>query len=279
LANHPYLALILTVGQFEPFYTLSHAWDEEYWDDPVGMAVQILRQHFLPVYCEFLLAWRKGLTSQEITDWLWQALNAQLHAPLECLEQVIFGPPVHAWGLDWADLDPLPDDHRQMVQTLLQALGITEDTSSDHIHYACQVADVVVISLEAYPDLEPIMRALQWVLSSSGNTLVDCTDDILAEMGHEPFDWSPEDLAFLADIHGEAEMIVTSAGEGLTLLSDTPELLAQLLTNIQTLLPILPRRHHYVEPHHLASYAQQCHWAHHPAPTAECSTPIGAEIL
>ena len=72
--------------------------------------------------------------------------------------------------------------------------------------------------------------ALSWLFSCTGNTLIDCDDEALAEI--EPLAWDVENVAFAIEIMTEADGILKDAAAGLVLLEAQPKAFHVLSENV-----------------------------------------------
>ena len=61
---------------------------------------------------------------------------------------------------------------------------------------------------------------LAWLFSCSGNSLIDCTDETIAEI--PPLDWDAESVAFAFEILEEAESILRDVEAAIHVLQTEP---------------------------------------------------------
>jgi hypothetical protein len=114
-------------------------------------------------------------------------------------------------------------------------------SSSGEADYTCaqNIATRLVQSLGFYPEPSPqqdLANLLRWIFGSSGNTLVDNSDEMLYESGLELFDWTPDNVAFMNEVQAEAQQIIDSALRALERLEHDADWQTALQHNCQQLI-------------------------------------------
>ena len=204
-------------------------------DDCLDYAMRTLRRVAPPIYCTALRAIHEGKTTPQIESLIAHEFFA-LSIPnidLQCLANGYV--PLDAQGVAFNGEDGL-ENHPELIPVLRlfqPDYSIESDSYQTRVSAeATQAAYYIIMSLEDNQErsiYKALLALLDWLFSTSGNTLIDCTS--LDET--EPMQWDgPDTVAFASEICAEAEQNYNDAQSALALLDERPELLEELKTNI-----------------------------------------------
>jgi hypothetical protein len=243
LTADPLLLLASAVATFDPFWAAFDEPDIDYETDPLTIALQVTRGAFPDIYAQAVERLRAGASYQEMDHLLCKAISAK-GIPLDDLETIGWGIPLNAVGVD------LEDPEFYAVHTdllpILAPFGI--DIPEGEI-YSVDVPECVypagrAIAASLLEQTDPALRQVgwlfSWLFSCSGDSLVDQTDESLAEI--PPLSWSPDDIAFAIELVDEAEGILRDVKAGLNRLKASPTLSAQLTAHIDQLYARLKQK-------------------------------------
>ncbi|MBZ0277378.1 MAG: hypothetical protein K8I60_14630 [Anaerolineae bacterium] len=239
---------LATATNADPLLCLAHAaswldplWrdDEDEWDLPgdedgtLYSALRTLRRAFPDIYCDSLLALRRGVSYAELDSLICQAVQGQ-GIPLENLEWLPFGIPLPAYGVVLDDPDfytTYPD-----VIPVLQCFGITPEPNPYHItvpDYAYIAGKLIATDLHDHTDVRwrHIAWLLGWLFSCTGNSAVDFDVEMMESM--QPLAWDTDDIAFAREIIDEADSIMADVATSLAWVGQQPTVLDALTTNIR----------------------------------------------
>lgn len=243
LTADPLLLLASAVATFDPFWAAFDEPDIDYETDPLTIALQVTRGAFPDIYAQAVERLRAGASYQEMDRLLCKAISAK-GIPLDDLETIGWGIPLNAVGVD------LEDPEFYAVHTdllpILAPFGIDlpegETYSIDIPDCVYPAGRAIAASLHEQPD--PTLRQLgwlfSWLFSCSEDSLVDQTDDSLAEI--PPLSWSPDDIAFAIELIEEADGIMRDVQAGVEILKSTPWLQAALERNVAHLYRELKKK-------------------------------------
>jgi hypothetical protein len=198
-------------------------------EDDLAYALQVCRDCFPDVYADVVQRLWLGDSQAQLSRILCAEVSRFLVAPLHNLEQVKYGVPFEALGLDPGDPDfPAQYPHLARVTQWFGADGFADE--------ARDIAAVLIQDLARCGDQgnhADLARLLGWLSGSTGNTLVDRTDEMLWESGIEPPAWTPEDVQFINDVQTEANQVVAAALRALDLLENHPAWAEALQHNVR----------------------------------------------
>jgi hypothetical protein len=154
--------------------------------------------------------------------------------PLEDIQWMGNGVPMPAYGvtLDNPDFYEAHPD----IAPIVRCFGICPGAEPDYIDVpdgAYTAGRIIAADLDKHADerYRQMGWLMQWLFSCSGNSSIDCDDEMMAEF--QPLSWEQDELAFAIDIIEEANAIMVDALAGLAFLTDHPELLKALQRNVR----------------------------------------------
>lgn len=233
LTADPLLLLASAVAAFDPFWNAFDGEDIDYDTDPLHIALQVTRGAFPDIYAEAVEQLRIGATYQELDRLLCTAISAK-GIPLDDLEAIGWGIPLHAVGVDLADPE-FYSVHSDLLP-LLAPFGIDvpdgELFSADVPECVYPAGHAIAASLleQTDPALRLVGWAFGWLFSCTGNSLIDYTDEALSEI--PPLSWSAEDVAFAIELIEEAHGIMADALAGLKHLMASPDLVTAVKKDV-----------------------------------------------
>ena len=232
LIADPLLLLASAVAAFDPFWADFDEADIDYDTDPLTIALQVTRSAFPDIYAEAVERLRADAPYAEMDRLLCKAISAK-GIPLDDLDTIGWGVPMTAVGVDLED----PEFYAVHTDVLaaLVPFGIDlpegETYSVDVPECIHKVGCAIANSLheQSDPALRQVGWLFGWLFSCTGNSLVDYSDEALAEI--PPLSWSADDIAFAVELIEEADGIMRDVQMGLDLLKTTPDLMATLERN------------------------------------------------
>ncbi len=206
LTADPLLLLASAVAAFDPFWADFDDTDIDYETDPLTIALQVTRGAFPDIYAEVVERLRADAPYAEMDRLLCKAISAK-GIPLDDLETIGWGVPLVAVGVNLED----PEFYAVHTDVLaaLVPFGIdlpeAETYSIDLPECIYKVGCAIAASLHEQTDaaLRQVGWLFGWLFSCTGNSLVDYTDEMLAEI--QPLSWSPDDIAFAIEMIEEAD--------------------------------------------------------------------------
>jgi hypothetical protein len=242
LTADPLLLLASAVATFDPFWAAFDEPDIDYETDPLTIALQVTRGAFPDIYAEAVERLRTGASYQEMDRLLCKAISAK-GIPLDDLDVIGWGVPLNAIGVDLEDPE-FYVVHADLLP-ILAPFGIDipegETYSIDIPDCVYRAGRALAASLleQTDPALRQVGWLFSWLFSCSGDSLVDQTDESLAEI--PPLSWSPDDIAFAIELIDEADGILRDVQAGIDHLKQSPEMRAALERNVRTLYTVLAR--------------------------------------
>lgn len=233
LTADPLLLLASAVAAFDPFWADFGDGEIDYETDPLMIALQVTRSGFPDIYAEAVERLRAGAPYAEVDRLLCKAISAK-GIPLDDLETIGWGVPLVAVGVNLEDSE-FYAVHTDVLAALVP-FGIdlpeAETYSIDLPECIYKVGCAIATSLHEQTDvaLRQVGLLYGWLFGCTGNSLVDYTDEMLAEI--QPLSWSPDDIAFAIEMIEEADGMMRDVQMGLDLLKTTPDLMAALERNI-----------------------------------------------
>lgn len=232
MQSDPWLSLVTTISWLDPFY--GTAIETADWEEScLESAVTVCRQIFPTCYSELIHSGFVHASPSEREQQVLDALNAELYAPLGALDEVDYGLPIEAYGLDLTESEIVDHPNFEQISALLVALDVAAPLPLDYTSYD-QLRNAVEAYLSATPPHGPCHHLLTWLFSLSGNSLVDYSPLELWEMNMDSPSWTAGDVAFLAEIHAEARQWLSQAQEQLHHISQDVTPLVPLLTYLRT---------------------------------------------
>lgn len=234
LTSDPLLLLASAVATFDPHW---NSFDEEdYDDDPLNIALRVTRGAFPDVYAAAVERLRSGAPSAELNRLICGAITAK-GIPLDDLYSMGWGIPLPACGVDLLEPE-FYETHPDLLPLLsLFDIGLPDDEygSVEVPPDAYDVGRALALSLheQADPAINQVGSLLGWLFSCTGNSLVDCTDEVLADL--DPLSWSRDDVEFAIEMIAEADEIINDAMLGLRRLQESPEFFTALQQNVTCL--------------------------------------------
>lgn len=238
----PTSILGMSQGDDEDHYYYDERDDYAY---ALSVALRICRVCFPTIYTSTSQLIVRGATQDEIERHVCDSFNAYLATPIEDILEIPQGIPVQPMGICFWDYDFWEQHHN--LHPFLADFGITEKgVNEDSLKFADvePIAAVLKHSLEQQPGdtYLKIVHLLEWVFSASGNTSIDMSAEEFYESGIAPLDWTPDNIAFMNEIHKEAEAIIAEAEQGLELLLSDPELHTVFRQNLRLVKRTLARQ-------------------------------------
>lgn len=243
LMADPLLLLASTVAAFDPFWNDFHEEDIDYDADPLHIALQVTRSAFPDIYAEAVERLRAGANYQELDRLLCKAISAK-GIPLDDLETIGWGIPLHAVGVNLED-----PEFYAVHSDLLPLLTPFAIDVPDGDNYSIDVPECVypaghAVAVSLLEQTDPVLRQVgwtfAWLFACTGNSLIDYTEDTLAEI--PPLSWSAEDVAFAIELIEEAEGIMRDVHAGIETFKRSSELQAALERNIAILYRELKKK-------------------------------------
>lgn len=232
ILDDPLLALANAVVWLDPLWEWGE--DDLYEDgDGVGIALSVTRSAFPDIYAGAMERIRSDASYSELDHFICGEISKR-GIPVDNLEFMGYGIPLNACGIE------LGDPELYTVHPDLLPLVVLFGIDPEQEHYSVVIPEVaytagriIADSLVKQPDKgwQQVGWALAWLFSCSGNSLVDCTDESLAEI--PPLTWEADDMAFAIDLVVETDEIMTDVNAGLERLASQPDLLAVLSTNVK----------------------------------------------
>ncbi len=229
LTADPLLLLASAVAAFDPFWADFDEDEIDYETDPLTIALQVTRSGFPDIYAEAVERLRADAPYAEVDRLLCKAISAK-GIPLDDLETIGWGVPLVAVGVNLEDPE-FYAVHTDVLPALLP-FGIdlpeVKTYSIDLPEGIYQVGCAIATSLHEQTDvaLRQVGLLYGWLFGCTGNSLVDYTDEMLAEI--QPLSWSPDDIAFAIEMSEEADGMMRDVQMGLDLLKTTPDLMVAL---------------------------------------------------
>lgn len=233
LTGDPLLLLASAVATFDPFWAAFDEMDIDYETDPLTIALQVTRGAFPDIYAEAVERLRAGASYAELDRLLCKAITAK-GIPLDDLDSIGWGIPLNAVGVDLEDPEfyTVHDDLLPILAPFGIAIPEGETYSIDVPECVYHAGRAIAASLTDHPDLalRQVGWAFAWIFSCSGNSLIDDTAELLAEI--PPLSWSAEDVAFAIELIEEADGILCDVQVGIETLKASPDLMAALERNV-----------------------------------------------
>lgn len=236
LTADPFLLLASAVAVFDPFWDEFDEDEIDYDTDPLSIGLQVARNAFPDIYAEAVERLQADANYQDMDRLLCKAITAK-GIPLDDLEFIGWGVPLVAVGVDLDD--PSFYATHTDVLSALTPFGIEiPETERYRMNVPERIHKIgCAIAVSLYQESDPALRQLSylygWLFACTGNSLVDYTDEMLAEI--PPLSWSPDDIAFAVEMIEEADGIMRDAQLGLENLKSTPDLRQALERNIAIL--------------------------------------------
>ncbi len=250
----PFLALANAVAWLDPYWNMPNDYEYEEGNE-VELALYTTRDAFPGIYAEAIEQIRCGVSFHELECFICAQIN-RCGIPLDCLEAMPYGIPLPAHGIELSEPDLYTE--RPDLARILVLFGIEPDPDDYRVEVpdpAYKAGYLLASSLSQQADerWQQLGWMLSWLFSCSGNTLIDDTDEAIAEM--QPLAWDAESVAFAFEILEEAEVVLRDVEAGLALLQNDPDTMSALAENVQYIYHQLANRK---DKHHEPSI--RLHW-------------------
>ena len=243
LTGDPLLLMASTVAAFDPFWNTFDTDDIDYDCDPLQIALQVTRGAFPDIYAEAIERLRAGASYSDMDHLLCNAITTK-GIPLDDLDSISWGVPLSAVEVDLEDPEFYAVHHDLLPLLAPFGMAIPEGTV-----YSVDVPECVYIAGRAIaasltdhtePALRQVGWAFAWMFSCSGNSLIDQTNETLADI--PPLSWSAGDVAFAIELIEESEGILRDVQAGIEMLKASPDLMADVERNIAHLYRELKKK-------------------------------------
>lgn len=234
LCADPLLRLASAVAVFDPFWSAFDGDEIDEDTDGLHIALQVTRSTFPNIYTDAIEQMKRHATRIELDRFLCRAITAK-GIPLDHLDMMVYGIPLEAFGVD-LETPEFYDVHDDLLP-ILHLFGVDRSSGTGYTVdvagsvYAVGRAIAASLLEQSDPALRQVGWAFAWLFSCSGNSLVDCTDEALAEI--PPLSWSSEDVAYAVELIEETDGIMRDVRAGLETLKTSPDLIAVLERNIK----------------------------------------------
>lgn len=231
LTRDPLLLLASAVATFDPYWNSFD--EEEYGDDPLNIALRVTRGAFPDIYAAAVERLRAGAPTAEIDRLICGAITA-IGIPLDDLFSIGWGIPLPAFGVDLSDPE-FYETHPDLLPLLSLFYIVLPDDEYGSVEVPPDAYEIGrSLALNLHEQTDPTLRQVGWLLgwlfSCTGNSLVDCTDEVLADL--EPLSWSKDDVEFAVEMIAEADGIINDAMVGLRWLQESQEFFKSLRQNV-----------------------------------------------
>ena len=227
MQSDPTLALMQAVAWFDPIRLnvatgdLTH--DDEQAEDEMSLALRVCRVCFPDAYTGAMLLQLNGESETVRVAYLCNAISAHLVMPISDLEELQYGPPLTCYGVDDEELARIDDEDHPIFRSrpVFAWFGVQAGTALyDDWQVACYIGRVLIESLGLCqaPDYATLLTLFEWMFATSGNPLIDWSQDALNDSGSELPEWTPDDIAFVNDLSLEAEAMMQDVIYALNLL-------------------------------------------------------------
>lgn len=249
MLDDPLLSLANAVVWLDPLWKMPGDYEYEEGDD-AEMALYVTRGVFPDIYAGAVECIRGGATYGQLDSYICAEVN-KIGIPLDNLEYMAYGIPMLAHGVELSN----PEFHtsRPDLARILALFGIHPEADEWRVDVpdgVYMVGHVIANSLMNQQDecWQKVGWMLAWLFSCTGNSLIDCDDEALAEM--EPLMWDEENVAFAIEIIEEADGVLKDVDAGLNVLETHPEAFRALSKNVTLVCRKLAnRKEKYREPH------------------------------
>ncbi len=231
MLDDPFLALANAVAWLDPLWQMPE--DYEYGEgEDVSRALRVTRGVFPAIYAGAVERIRAGASYALLDGYVCSEVR-RLGIPLEALEYLAYGIPLPAHGINLS-LPELSTEQPDLAR-ILRLFGIQPDADDWRIEVpdeAYVVGRLLAESLIKQKDARwpQVGWALAWLFSCTGNSLIDCDDEALAEI--EPLAWDAENVAFAREIMAEADGILKDVAAGLAHIQAEPDTFRVLSENV-----------------------------------------------
>jgi hypothetical protein len=240
---------------------LDPCWDVDWdtgddWDDPLQLALPMVRACFPEVYVEAVQALHTGISFHALQKLLCAGIS-QTGIYLENLEWLAGGIPLPSYGSRLYDADFYAEF--PAVKGVLKCFGVdmaNHDLPAD----AENLATILVYKLHQCSDstTQHLGWLVAWVWGVSGNSCIDMDEESLAE--YDPLVWSPENVAFAQELIAEAHEIWAEAMAGLDHIHTHP----QVLHGLEQIVHTVRQHYNHIYPQGgYISHEQLCQLAQH----------------
>ncbi len=242
--NDPKQSLIQALAWFDPISLnepLSPDDDafDAYAADEITVGLHICRACFPAVFAGANALLMQNAPEPIIKQYLCEGMNAHLVTPITSLEEARYGPPLECYGIDATLLSEGDESDHPMhrTTTIFTLFGISfkDATSESSWSRARTASQVLQTSLENRPELiyQDLASLLAWLFSTSGNSLVDWSQEEMWDSGAEMPTWSPDEVEFVNEMTHEAQEMMIGVWRGLTRLEQEATLRQAFARNLK----------------------------------------------
>ncbi|GAB5426326.1 MAG: hypothetical protein Crog4KO_34730 [Crocinitomicaceae bacterium] len=240
----PVLCLAQAVAWLDPLWCTVDE-ELEFYDDPESIlkeALIICRRVFPAIYIEVIIQLRSGQSIEQMDRFICEKISAE-GIPIDYIEQMPWGIPLHVYGIDLEDEDTY-STHPEL-KDILDLLGVTFSNERYGLTISrpsYEMGEYLVESLEkeTHPIYEDVAQALSWIFSLCRNTIVSATYEDICEM--ESLQWNEYDVEFAKHMIQEAEEIMCQAVIGLSIISEDVEIRKELKKNSRKVQQYIERK-------------------------------------
>ena len=231
MLDDPFLLLANAVAWLDPLWKLPDDYEYEEGND-AEMALYITRGVFPEIYAGAVEQIRAGTTYSQLDRYICAEIN-KVGIPLDDLEYMPYGIPLPAHGVELWEPE-LYTSHPDLAR-LLALFGVHPDPEGYRVEVpdsAYTVGRLLADSLVKQEDgrWKQVGWTLAWLFSCTGNSLIDCDDESLAEFA--PMLWDAENVEFAVEMIEEAEGILKDTDAGLSVLEALPDVFHVLAENV-----------------------------------------------
>lgn len=221
LTEDPFLSLANAVAWLDPLWQMPADYEYEEGNE-ADLALHIARSAFPEIYAGAIEQIRAGVTYAELNNYVCREVS-NLGIPLDSIEYLGYGIPLPAHGAELNEPE-FYSTHPDIVR-ILKLFGVQPVPDEYRVEVpdnAYKAGRLLADSLAKQEDArwQQVGWVLAWLFSSTGNSLIDCDYEELAEI--PPLTWEEENIAFAIEIIEEAEGILEKVNAGLTLLASHP---------------------------------------------------------
>lgn len=225
---HDTAMMLAVAGEWlDPLYN-ENLFGDETWDDPIEDECEfwqirrILREHFPEVYAEFNYQYHYApISTEALSMWFLDRLNKEV-----------------AWHGELWDIDQMPWIPHYWLGAGMHSEGFFESSRAAFIArmlavedgnwaYSCADNAAAQLCRNAPPKAEALM---QWLFSSSGNTVLDFDDEEAGENGVEPPRWEEYDQ--FKEVYQEADEMFGQVLEYITELESDTAIFTEFCSNL-----------------------------------------------
>lgn len=213
LLRHPHTALAYLTAWLDPLTVLDVAADPGSGesDDYLLYALEACRQCFPEVYAVTAQLVGAGATYRDVETYICSHLQSYLEVPPDSLEAFAYGVPFQPLGIEYGH--EVVACYPALVP-ILKWLGMDPEAGCEGKSTLLERLITSLQSLESNETAQDVLHLLHWLYGSSGNTAVDYSEEAFWDSGIDSADWTPDNVAFMNEIHREARTFIDHALRG-----------------------------------------------------------------